>query len=78
MNRGASRPSEPEEADGDQEGAEHGGLKADFGTQTTVGVELGFDVFVGVPEEGGHDYEGAQEDTQEGETFGAKGEMVDV
>ena len=71
-------PAEPEEADGDAEGADEGGWEALFGLDFAGGVELGFDDFVEVEEEGGDDEDGANEDTDEGETFLAEVEAVDV
>ena len=73
----AGRPAEPEEADGDEEGADEGGLEADFGAEEAPLVELRFDVSVVVEEEGDHDDEGAQEDAEEGQAFGPEGEVVD-
>ena len=52
-------PAEPEEADGDAEGADEGGGEAFFGLEFAGGVELGFDYFVEVEEEGGDDEDGA-------------------
>ena len=52
-------PAEPEEADGDAEGADEGGGEALFGLEFAGGVELGFDDFVEVEEEGGDDEDGA-------------------
>ena len=75
---GAARPAEPEHTDGDEEGAEEGGLEADLGAEEALLVELWFDVLVVVKEEGDHDDEGAEEDAEEGETLGAEGEAVDV
>ena len=53
MDGGAGAPAEPEEADGDEEGADHGGREALFGFELAASVELGFDVFVEVVEERG-------------------------
>ncbi len=78
VDRGAGRPAEPEEADGDEEGADEGGLEADFGPQLAPVVELRFDVLAVVVEERDHDDEGSDEDAEEGETFGPEREMVDV
>ena len=78
MDRGARGPAEPEEADGDEEGADERGLEADFGPEATVVAELRFDVAVVVVEEGEHDGAGADEDAEEGEAFGAEGEAVGV
>ena len=76
VDRGARGPAEPEEADGDEEGADEGGLEADFGAEEPLLVELRFDVFVVVEEEGDHDDEGPDEDAEEGETFGPEREIV--
>ena len=57
MDGGARRPAEPEEADGDQEGADEGGLETDFGAKQTLIVELRFNVSVFLNEEGDHDDE---------------------
>lgn len=78
MGPGVGGPAEPEEANGDAEGADEGGGKALFGLEFTGGVELGFDDFVEVEEKWGDDEDGANEDTDEGETFLAEVEAVDV
>ena len=78
VERGAGGPAEPEEADGDEEGADEGGLEADFGPEEPPVVELRFDVSVVVEEEGDHDDEGADEDAEEGEALGPEREVVDV
>ena len=67
---GTRGPAEPEQADGDQEGADEGRLEADFGAEETLVVELRFDVFVVVEEEGDHDDKRSEEDAEEGEAFG--------
>lgn len=72
------RPAEPEEADGDEEGADEGRLQADLGPQLALGVELRFHVAVIVVEKGNHGDDGADEDADEGETLGAEGEAVDA
>ncbi len=77
VDRGARGPAEPEEADGDEEAADEGGLEADFGAEETLFVELRLNVFVVVEEEGEHDDEGADEDPEEGEAFGAEREVID-
>lgn len=51
MDRRARRPAEPEQAHRNEEGADHGGLQANFGSQFAVLVELGLDEFVAVVEE---------------------------
>ena len=76
VDRGAGGPPEPEEADGDEEGADEGGLEAEFGAEEPLLVELRFDVFVVVEEEGDHDDEGSDEDAEEGETLGSEREIV--
>ena len=76
MHTRTRRPAEPEEADGDEEGAHEGRLQADLRAQLALRVELGFDVAAVVVEEGDHGDEGADEDADEGETFGAEGEVV--
>lgn len=48
----AGGPAEPEEANRDAEGAQHGRRKAVFGLELAVGFELGFEYFVDVVEEG--------------------------
>ena len=48
----ARGPAEPEEADGDAEGADEGGGEAFLRLELAVGVELRFGVAVEVPEEG--------------------------
>lgn len=77
VDRGARGPAEPEEADGDEKGANEGRLEADFGAELTALIELRFDVLVIVEKEGDHDDEGTQEDAEEGETFGSGREAVD-
>ena len=78
MDRRARRPAEPEEANGQEEGAEHRGLQTDLGPEFAVLVEFGLDEFVAVVEEWGDDDEGAEENAEEGEAFEALGEMVDL
>ena len=78
VHRGARRPAEPEEADGDEERADKGGLQADFGAEETLGVELWFDVFVVVDKEGDHDDERPYEDAEEGKTLGSERETVNL
>lgn len=77
MHGRARRPPEPEQADGDAEGADESRGEAVLGFEVAGGVEEGFHVLVDVPEEGRHDGEGAEEDAEEGEAGGARGEMVD-
>ena len=78
MDRRARCPAEPEQADGNEEGADHGGLQADFGSEFTVLVELGLDEFVAVVEEGYQDNDGTDEDAEECEAFETLGEVVDL
>ena len=78
MDRRARRPAEPEQADGNEEGANHSGLQADFGSEFAVLVELGLDEFVAVVEEGYQDDEGSEEDAEECKAFEALGEVVDL
>ena len=59
MRAGVGGPAEPEETDGDAEGADEGGGEALFGLEFAFGVELGFYDFVEVKEEGGDDEDGA-------------------
>lgn len=77
MHGRARRPPEPEQADGDAEGADEGWGEAVLGFEVAGGAEEGFHVLVDVPEEGRHDGEGADEDAEEGEPGGARGEVVD-
>ena len=78
MDRRARRPAEPEEADGQEEGAQHRGLQTDLGAEFSVLVEFGLDEFIAVVEEWWDDDEGAEEDAEEGEAFETLGEMVDL
>ena len=78
VDRRAGGPAEPEEADGDEEGADEGGLEADFGPEEPALVELRFHVSVVEEEEGDHDDDGSDEDADEGETLGPEREVVDV
>lgn len=78
MNRRARRPAEPEQADGDEERADHGGLQTNLGPEFAVLVELGLDELVAVVEKGNHDDEGTDEDAEEGEPFEALGEVIDL
>lgn len=64
MHGRARRPPEPEQADGDAEGADEGRGEAVLGFEVAGGVEEGFHVLVDVPEEGRHDGEGAEEDAR--------------
>ena len=59
MGAGVSGPAEPEEADGDAEGADEGGGEAFFGLEVAFRVELRFYDFVEVEEERGYDENGA-------------------
>ena len=61
----AGRPAEPEQADWYAEGADEGWREAFFGLEFAFGVELGFDVFVHVPEERGEDDERADQNAEE-------------
>lgn len=78
MNRRARRPAEPEQADGNEERADHSGLQTDLGPEFAVLVELGLDEFVGVVIKGHQDDDGTDEDAEEGQTFETLGEVVDL
>lgn len=78
MNRLARRPAEPEQADGDEECADHSGLQTNLRPQFPIMVELGLDEPVAVVEKGNHDDEGTHENAEEGEAFEALGEVVDL
>ena len=72
------RPPEPEQRDGDAEAAHAGGEEALLGGDVAGGVEAGLEAIAQVDEEGGDDGEGAGEEAEVGEAFGAEGEVVDV
>lgn len=78
MNRCARRPAEPEQADGNEERADHRGLETDLGPEFAILVELGLDEFVAVVEKGPQNDEGPDEDAKKSETFEAMGEVVDL
>ena len=73
----AAAPPEPEEADGHEEAAHHGGLESDLGLDLSVLVELFFLVEVQVAV-AGHADERSDEDAEKGETFFAEVEAVDL
>ena len=78
MNRRARRPAEPEQADGKEERADHGGLQTNLGPEFAIVVELGLDEFVAVVEKGYQDNKGTDEDAEEGEAFETLREVVDL
>lgn len=78
MDAGARGPAEPEEADGDAEGADEGWREAFLRCEFAVGVELRFHYFVEVVEKGWDDEDGADEDADEGQAFFAQVEFVDA
>lgn len=78
MDVGPGGPAEPEEADGNGEGADAGGRQAPLGSELAVGVELGLDDAVEVPGEGWEHEEDADEDAEEGEALEPEAEAVDA
>ena len=78
MDRRARRPAEPEEANGQEEGAEHRGLQTDLGSEFAVLIEFGLNEFVAVVEKWWDNDKGTEEDAKEGEALETLGEMVDL
>lgn len=75
----ATGPAEPEQANGDGEGADVGWQsQAELGLDLAVLVEFGFDVAHLVPDEGGKDDEDTNKNAEEGDTLKAQGEAVDL
>lgn len=74
----ARRPAEPEEADGDAEGADEGRREAVLWFDLAFGIEFRFHVLVDVPEKRTHGQKGAYEDAEEGEALLLEGELVDT
>ena len=54
------------------------GYRTDFGAEFIVFFGSGFDLLTVVIEEGGHDGDGADEDTEKAEAFGAEEEVIDL
>ena len=74
----ARTPAEPEQADGDAEGADDARVEALLGLDLALLVELRLEESVQVPEVGRDGDQGADEDSEISETFGAEVEVVDV
>lgn len=71
------RPTEPEEADGDEEGANESGDKAFFRANlASLRVEFWLHVFVDIPEKWGDRDQRAKEDAKESEARFSGGEVV--
>ena len=75
----ARRPTEPEQAEGDEECADESWGEAFFGANLTgLRVEFRFHVFVDVPEEWGDGDQCAKEDAYESEAGFSSRKMVDA
>jgi hypothetical protein len=77
VNLRSRSPSEPKQADGDEETAHHGGDQAFLGADVAVFVEFRFEAVFQVEEVGGDDDEGTDQDAEEGEAETSEPEAVD-